>query len=99
VGIVDARGAQHGLISRQIGTGRPTFDWGHDGSRILLARVCPERGKRLQIYSLDPKLKDQPQLLPAQDAERMNSGVAISPDGTKLAICSHRPPANKAPEK
>jgi Tol biopolymer transport system component len=99
VGIVDARSAKHGLITRHEGDVRPNFDWGHDGSRILFVQPCPERDDRIQIYSLNPKTKDPPQLLAGQDPNRNNNGMSLSPDGTKLALCSHRPPKKKAPAK
>ncbi len=90
VGIVAVRGAKHGLTARYEGSATANFAWDRRGGKILLIKACPERGGRLQIYSLDPKTNEPPQLLAGQDPERNNTGVAISPDGTRLAICSQK---------
>jgi Tol biopolymer transport system component len=95
IGIVDARGAKHGLATRHEGDVRPQFDWGHDGSRVYFVQPYPQRSKNLQIYWLDPKSKEPPQLLGGQDPDRNNNGVSISPDGSRLAISSHKAPMRK----
>jgi Tol biopolymer transport system component len=95
VGIVDARGSQYGLTTRLVEkTLSANFAWKPDGSRLLVSFQCPERGNREQIYSLDPRTQDPPQLLPGQNPDLVNWGVSWSPDGQCLALAIRRPKAN-----
>ena len=96
VGIVNARGAQYGLITRVEGEVSPAFGWSPDGSRILFIQRDPER-KRVQVFFVDPKTKDPPLLLPKQDPLRNNLTAVYSPDGKKLALSAGSPPAPKKP--
>jgi Tol biopolymer transport system component len=92
VGIVDARGSQHGLTTRLVEkTLSANFAWKPDGSRLLVSFQCPERGNREQIYWLDPRTQDPPQLLPGQNPDLVNWGISWSPEGERLAIAVRRP--------
>ena len=60
-----------------------------------------DHGVSIGVYFLDPEKTDAPQLLPAQNPERINSNMAFSADGQKLAISSRlpRPKKKKAAKK
>ncbi len=94
VAIVDARGAAHGLTTRLVEKSLTSnFAFSPDGQRLLVSFACPEREKRNQLYLLDLRNLDAPQLLPRQDPSLVHAGVASSPDGKRLAISSRRPKA------
>ncbi len=99
VGVIDTRGAEHGLITRLLEkTNRITsnFAWTPDGGRILLSIACPEREKRTQLYALNPRTLDLPELLSGQDPALMYGGLALSPDGQRLLTTVRKPkPAAK----
>lgn len=97
LGLVDARGAEHGLTTRLVDkTLTNNFAWSPDGSQLLMSMACPEREKRSQIYALTVRGQDPPQLLAGQDPSLINGGIAWSPDGKRLAISIRKP---KAPAK
>jgi Tol biopolymer transport system component len=83
IGIVDARGAKFGLVTRYEGEALQCLAWGPE--RILFTKTNAER-KQLQIYFLEPDTKAPAQLLPALDLTRGYADMAYSPDGKKLAI-------------
>ena len=53
----------------------------------------------MQIYSLDLNSTEPPQLLPGQDPERANMGMATAPDGKSLLIVSRKPSPRPAGKK
>lgn len=87
LGIMDARGVQHGLEIRLKDAVAPGFAWSPDGQRLLISLRHEERQAN-QLYQLEATGNAAPQLLPGQIAERNNLECAYSPDGTKLAISS-----------
>jgi TolB protein len=99
VAIVDARGSEYGLRTVLLEKGNRitnNFAWSPDGTRLLVSFVCPERQNRPQLYATNPRLPDngQPQrfeLLAGQNPDLINTGMAFSPDGKRLAICSRKP--------
>ena len=94
LGLVDARGAEHGLTTRLVDkTLTNNFAFNPDGSQLLMSMACPEREKRSQIYMLTVRGQEPPQLLPGQDPSLINGGIAWSPDGKRLAISSRKPKA------
>jgi Tol biopolymer transport system component len=94
VAIVDARGAEHGLTTRLVEKSLSSnFAWSPDGAKLLVSFVCPERERRMQLYALDPRTLDAPQLLPGQNPDLIHAGIAYSPDGKRLAISSRKPKA------
>jgi TolB protein len=96
MGIVDARGAQHGLSARFEGNVMSNFAWRPDGKRVLFTYPRAGRGTPMQQYAIDPDSNDPPQLLPGQDPARSNTAAAYSPDGKRLAlVCSPRLPLKK----
>lgn len=93
LGIIDARGSKHGLTTRLVEkTLTNNFTWTPDG-KLLCSFACPEREKRIQIYQLDPRTTDAPQLLSGQNPDFAHSGIALSADGQRLAISTRRPKA------
>jgi Tol biopolymer transport system component len=95
LGIVDARGAKHGLITRVEGEATPNIGWSHESKRIFFSQKTKERGGRVQIYTVAADNMEPPQLLPGQDPLRANITAALSPDGKQLLIVSRKPPAAK----
>jgi TolB protein len=81
IGIVDARGAKFGLVTRYEGESLPCLAWGPD--RILFTKMNAER-KQMQFYFLGPDANDAEQMLPAVDPNRGHSDMAYSPDGKKI---------------
>jgi Tol biopolymer transport system component len=92
IGIVDARGAKHGLVTRYEGKNIYNIAWSHDSKRIFFMQPVASRGNRNQILWMDADTQDLPQLLGGQDPERGNSAVAFSPDGKQLLMVSRKPP-------
>jgi TolB protein len=90
LGIVDVRGAQHGLVTRHLGE---TFNitWGPDSKQILFSQASRARGGRMQLFTLDADTQDPPVLLPGQDPMRRNTLGTLSPDGMKLLMLSLKP--------
>ena len=99
IGIVDARGAKDGLVTRYEGDVTPNVAWSHDSKQILFSRATPERMNRVQLYVMDASTKDPPQLLAGQDPERANVTAAFSPDGKSLLVASRKPPVKKGAKK
>lgn len=99
VAIVDARGASAGFSTRLNRDVSPNFAWSPDRARILLSFGAAERGGRAQLYFIDPRTNDLPQLLPGQDPELSHNGMAYSPDGQRLAISSRKPPLKQPKAK
>jgi Tol biopolymer transport system component len=95
LGIVDARGAKHGLITRVEGEVTPNIGWSHDSKRILFSQKTRERGGRVQLYTAAADTMEPPQLLPGQDPLRANVTAASSPDGKQLLVVSRKPPPAK----
>ena len=95
LGIVDARGAKHGLVTRVEGEVTPNIGWSHDSKRILFSQKTRDRGGRVQLYTAAADTLDAPQLLPGQDPLRANTTAACSPDGKQLLIVSRKPPPAK----
>ncbi len=94
MGIVDARGAKHGLVTRFEANVSANFAFRPDGRQILFSYQKAGAGPVGQLYAVDPDTKDPPERLPGQDPTRSNSGGAFSPDGKRLAMVS-KPPAKK----
>lgn len=91
LGIVDARGSKHGLTTRLVEkTLTNNFTWTPDSKSVLCTFACPERDKRNQIYQLDARTADAPQLLAGQAPNYIHGGIALSPDGKHLAISTRR---------
>lgn len=88
MGIVDARGAQHGLITRVEGEIMANFAWRPDDRRILFAYPRAGKSTPMQLWSIDPDTKQLAELLPGQDPLRSNTAAAFSPDGRKIAMVS-----------
>jgi len=99
VGIVDARGAKQGLVTRYEGETTPNFAWSHDSQHIVFSQRTPQRGGRVQLYSLDVNTMERPQLLSGQDPERANISGVPSPDGKTMLVASRKPPAKAAGKK
>jgi len=99
LGIVDARGAAHGLISRLESKQINNVAWTHDGKRLFFSQQSAERKNRFQLFVLAADMMDPPELLPGQDANRGNSAAVESPDGKQLLIVSRKPPMNNAGKK
>jgi Tol biopolymer transport system component len=100
VGIIDARGAKHGLVVRLDGEVTPNFGWTHDSSRVVFSQKTPDRGNRVQLYTMNRGTMEPPELLPGQDPERLNGEGVYSPDGKQLLIVSRKPPPrNNAAKK
>jgi Tol biopolymer transport system component len=97
LGIVDARGAKHGLVTRFEGSVSASFGWRPDGKQLLFSFAGP--GSRTQLFAADPDAKDPPERLAGQDPDRFNSAAVYSPDGKTIALVSRKPPAKKADEK
>jgi TolB protein len=95
VGIIDARGATHGLVTRHESKNISNVSWSHDSRRILFAEQTPQRNNRVQIFSMDANTNDPPEPLAGQDATRGNNAAAPSPDGKQLLIVSRKPPPAK----
>jgi len=95
VGIVDARGAEHGLVTRHESKNVYNISWSHDSRRVFFSQQAPERGNRMQLYSVDAGTNDPPELLAGQDAARGNNAAVMSPDGKQLLIVSRKPPPAK----
>jgi Tol biopolymer transport system component len=91
IGVVDARGAEFGLVGRYEGEVSASFGWTPDGSRILFCRKNHERRGMLQLFTLDPKTSDPPQLLRGQEPNRPYVACACSPDGKRLAVACRTP--------
>jgi Tol biopolymer transport system component len=101
IGIVDARGAKHGLESRFVAAVSTNFAFRPDGRRVLFS-YKKDADSQIQLYTLDPDTKDEPERLPGQDPARNNLSGAFSPDGKRLAlVCSKtvqpKKDENKAP--
>ena len=101
IGIVDTRGAKHGLRKRFLADVSTNFAFRPDGRRILFS-YRKDGDSRIQLYTLDPATKDDPERLPGQDPARNNLSGAYSPDGKQLAmVCSKlmqpKQDGNKAP--
>lgn len=95
IGIVDARGAESGLLRRAEDDLFASFAWSPDGTQILFTKKCAERN-RIQIYSIAPDLKEAPKLLTGLDPERHYSDVAYGPDGKQILLtCHKRTPTTK----
>jgi TolB protein len=95
VGIVDARGAKHGLVTRFEGNLTASFAFSPDGKRLLFSFQKSEPGSRQQLYSVDPNTTDPPEWLAGQDPLRANVNPGMSPDGKTLAFSSSKPAAAK----
>jgi len=94
VGIVDARGSEHGHSTLLVEGISPSFAWRPDGKRVLFSRKVPgERLRRIEFF--DPDTEEAPQPLTKQDGSRWNLDMAYSPDGKKLAISSRKPPPRR----
>jgi Tol biopolymer transport system component len=100
IGIVDARGASHGIVTRFEGQDIYNVAWSHDSKRIYFMQPVAKLGNRNQILWMDADSRDDPQLLAGQDPARGNSAIAFSPDGKQLLMVSRQPPPekNKAPQ-
>ncbi|HMC12469.1 MAG TPA: hypothetical protein VKH44_14310, partial [Pirellulaceae bacterium] len=92
IGIVDARGAKHGLVTRFEGKNIWNLSWSTDSNRIFFAQPVAKLGNRNQLFSMDADTRGEPELLAGQDSERGNSAAAFSPDGKELLIISRKPP-------
>jgi TolB protein len=99
VGIVDARGAKYGLVSRHESNQIANIAWTHDSKRVLFAQQSPAQKNRMQVFTLDAQSMDPPVALPNQDVERGNSGAVESPDGKRLLMVSRKPPAKAVGKK
>jgi len=99
LGIVDARGAKHGLIARHESKQINNVAWTHDGKRLFFSQQSAERKNRFQLFVLAADMMDPPELLSGQDANRGNSAAVESPDGKQLLIVSRKPPTAKAKGK
>src|SRR6267142_2841840 len=75
VGIVDPRGAKHGLVSRHESKRIYNVSWTHDSRRILFAQPSPERNNRVQLFLMDADSTDPPEPLPGQDMQRGNNAA------------------------
>jgi Tol biopolymer transport system component len=97
IGIVDARGAKFGLVTRFEGDAYAALTWGPD--RIVFAKADPER-KQPQLFDLEPDTKEPPQRLPGLEPNRRYVNGAYAPDGKKLAITVQKlKPATKPAPK
>ncbi|MCI0358782.1 MAG: DPP IV N-terminal domain-containing protein [Planctomycetaceae bacterium] len=99
IGIVDARGAKEGLVTRFEGEVTANVAWSHDSKQILFSRATPERMNRVQLFVMDADTKDPPKLLSGQDPQRVNMTAAFSPDGKTLLVASRQPPVKKGAKK
>jgi Tol biopolymer transport system component len=99
MGIVDARGAKHGLVTRFEGNVTWNFAYRPDGRRILFSYANGDPGSPTQLYGVDPATNDPPELLPGQDTGRFNSAGAFSPDGKRMVLVSKPAPTNKKEKK
>jgi TolB protein len=99
VGLVDARGAKQGLVTRLEGDTSANYAWTPDSKQFLIGQRTADRGNRLQLYLLAAATKDPPELLAGQDPERANASGAFSPDGKQLLIVSRKPPPAAAKAK
>jgi TolB protein len=91
LGLVDARGASFGVITRL-----PTEVWGitwcGDCNRIFFGMWTPANGGGVQLFSLSPDKNDPPRALPGHDPTRRNSLLVHSPDGKKMLMVSAKVP-------
>jgi TolB protein len=93
IGIVDARGAKHGLVTRFEGKNIWNVSWGSDSNRIFFAQPVAKLGNRNQIFWMDADTLEEPARLAGQDSERGNSAAVFSPDGKRLLMISRKPTA------
>lgn len=89
VGIVDARGAKHGLVSRVKEKVFERFAWHPDGRRIVFGKYVAEK-KRHVTFFVDPDDDEAPQLLPGLQKGWHYYDVAYSADGKRLAAAMSR---------
>jgi len=100
IGIVDARGAAHGLVTRYETKIIWNLSWSSDSNRILFAQPVVKLNNRNQIWWMNADTRDEPVLLAGQDSERGNSAAVISPDGKRLLMISRKPtPPQSNPSK
>jgi Tol biopolymer transport system component len=92
IGIIDVRGASHGLITRYEAKIIWNLSWSDDSNRIFFAQPVEKLNNRNQIWWMNADTHDQPELLAGQDSERGNSAAVISPDGKRLLMISRKPP-------
>jgi len=93
--IIDARGAQHGLITRVEAEVTPSLTWTRDSKRIYFSQKTASRNNRVQLYTAAADTQDAPELLSGQDAQRANTYAIPSPDGKRLLVVSRKPPEAK----
>jgi Tol biopolymer transport system component len=98
IATVDARGAKHGLETRFVAKISSNFAFRPDGRRILFS-YKKDGDPTIQLYTLDPATKDDPERLLGQDPNRNNTAGAFSPDGKKLAIVCSKLVQKKKDEK
>lgn len=91
LGIVDARGAAQGLVTR-LPTEVWNITWCGECNRIFFGMWTPARGGGVQLFSLNPDNKEPPRTLSGLDPARRNSLALHSPDGKKLLMVSAKVP-------
>jgi len=93
--IIDARGAQHGLITRVEEEVTPNVTWTRDSKSIYFSKKTASRNNRVQLYTAAADTQNAPELLSGQDPQRANTFAVPSPDGKKLLVVSRKPPEAK----
>jgi Tol biopolymer transport system component len=93
IGIIDARGAKHGLITRYEAKIIWNLSWSSDRNRIFFAQPVAKLNNRNQIWWMNADTHDEPELLAGQNTERGNSAAVFSPDGKRLLMISRKPTA------
>jgi Tol biopolymer transport system component len=91
LGIIDARGAAQGLVTR-LSAEVWGITWCGDCNRLFFGMWTPARGGGVQLFSLNPNNKEPPRAVTGLDPGRRNGSALHSRDGKKLIMVSAKLP-------